>query len=67
MDNKTKRLWDKTPGMCEEIPTITEYLPKNKESDMAIIIFPGGGYQMRAEHEGKDYASHTSGERRDGG
>ena len=42
--------------MCEKIPTITEYLPKNKESDMAIIIFPGGGYQMRAEHEGRAYA-----------
>jgi acetyl esterase/lipase len=56
MEDKTKQLWDKTPGMCEEIPTITEYLPKDKKSDIAIIIFPGGGYGMRAEYEGKDYA-----------
>jgi len=56
MEDKTKQLWDETPGMCEEIPTITEYLPKDKKSDIAIIIFPGGGYGMRAGYEGKDYA-----------
>lgn len=55
-----KQLWDKTPGMCEEIPTITEYIPESKKSDMAIIIFPGGGYEIRAEHEGKDYAEFLS-------
>lgn len=55
-----KQLWDKTPGMCEEIPTITEYLPEGKKSDMAIVIFPGGGYEIRAEHEGKDYAEFLS-------
>ena len=60
MENKTKELWTKTPGLCEEIPTITEYLPENKKSNMAIIIFPGGGYGMRASHEGKDYAEFLS-------
>lgn len=56
MKNEKKNLWIDTPGLCREIPTITEYLPENKKSDMAIIIFPGGGYCMRAEHEGKEYA-----------
>lgn len=49
-------LWKETPGMCEEIPQITEYIPKNKKSDIAIVIFPGGAYHDRAEHEGKAYA-----------
>ncbi len=49
-------LWDNTPGMCEEIPTITYYKPENKTSDWTVVIFPGGGYCARAEHEGKGYA-----------
>lgn len=35
------------------IPTITAYPSK---SDCAVVIFPGGGYVARAEHEGKGYA-----------
>ena len=35
------------------MPTITAYPSK---SSCAVIIFPGGGYAMRAEHEGKGYA-----------
>ena len=34
-------------------PTITAYSANSK---CAVIIFPGGGYMSRAEHEGKDYA-----------
>lgn len=34
-------------------PTITAYPAKSR---CAVIIFPGGGYAMRAEHEGKGYA-----------
>lgn len=34
-------------------PTITPY-PANSKG--AVIIFPGGGYSMRAEHEGREYA-----------
>lgn len=49
-------LWKETPGLCEEIPTLTAYLPDKKQSDIAVVIFPGGGYRMRAEHEGKEYA-----------
>ena len=37
-------------------PNIDIYLPDKKTSDTGIIIFPGGGYRMLAEHEGKGYA-----------
>lgn len=47
------KLWgDKIPYNTEElnfIPTITPY-PSN--SDGCIIVFAGGGYEMKAEHEG---------------
>ncbi len=56
MKTEVRNLWDNTPGMCEEIPMLTEYIPDNKTSDAAIVIFPGGGYGMRAEYEGKGYA-----------
>lgn len=49
-------LWDKTPGLCEETPILTYYPAKEKKSDAAIVIFPGGGYTHRAIHEGKGYA-----------
>lgn len=49
--------WDDTFIENEETaprkPTITAYPAKSKG---AIVIFPGGGYAMRAEHEGKGYA-----------
>lgn len=50
------KLWENTPGSCEETPTVTLFIPKNKISDSAIIIFPGGGYCCRAQHEGIKYA-----------
>ena len=53
---KTVDLWDKTPGICEEIPTLDIYVPENKTSDIAVVIMPGGGYTHRAIHEGKGYA-----------
>ena len=43
-------------GMHEEIPKITAFIPDDRKSDMAIVILPGGGYAIRAEHEGKGYA-----------
>ena len=49
-------LWNETPGLCEEIPSITPYVPAHKTSRAAIVIFPGGGYAHRAQHEGKGYA-----------
>ena len=57
---ETKNLWDNVPGLCEEIPKITVYVPVVKTSDLAIVILPGGGYSMRAEGEGKKYAEFLS-------
>lgn len=49
-------LWEEVPGLCEEIPYITWYIPENKTSDGAVVIFPGGAYYNRAKHEGRGYA-----------
>ncbi len=51
-----KQLWDNTPGQCTEVPVLTAYIPENKTHDGAVVIFPGGGYAMRASYEGEDYA-----------
>lgn len=51
-----ENLWNNTPGLCEEIPTLTAYIPDNIKRNGAIVIFPGGGYSGRAPHEGKGYA-----------
>lgn len=40
----------------KEEPYMTAYMPEEKKSDCAILIFPGGGYTHRAQHEGKAYA-----------
>lgn len=53
---ETMNLWENTPGLCEEVPTITYYRPDNAVSDAAVVIFPGGGYSHRAPHEGRGYA-----------
>lgn len=58
---ETMNLWEKVPGMCEEVPQITAYIPKEKTSDAAIVIFPGGAYGNRAKHEGKGYAEFLAG------
>ena len=49
-------LWDNTPGLCEEVPVIEYYKPANKTSDAAVVILPGGGYEIRADYEGEGYA-----------
>lgn len=52
---KTILLWDKT--VSSEINTELDcYIPDNQAHKCAIVIFPGGGYWGRAEHEGKGYA-----------
>ena len=38
-------------------PSVTAFHPQNKTSDAAVVIFPGGGYYMRAAHEGEGYAA----------
>lgn len=53
---QTIQLWDKTPGMCEEIPVLDIYIPEKQTSDIAVVILPGGGYVGRAPHEGEGYA-----------
>lgn len=53
---QTVQLWERTPGMCEEIPVLDIYIPEEKTSDIAVVILPGGGYGARADHEGSGYA-----------
>ena len=53
---ETINLWKNAPGMCEEIPMLTAYLPDRKTSMGAVVICPGGAYVGRAVHEGKNYA-----------
>ena len=52
---ETFDLWNNVPGMCEEVPKITAYIPEVKDSEGAVVIFPGGGYGARAKHEGDGY------------
>ncbi len=56
MKKETFKLWDNVPGKCEETPVITAYIPENDKKDIAVVIFPGGGYGKRAPHEGPAYA-----------
>ncbi len=53
-------LWQNTPGLTEEIPTLTYYPAENKTSDVAVVIFPGGAYACRAPHEGQGYAEYLN-------
>lgn len=50
------KLWDSVPGMCEEEPVLEFYPAEIKKTDATVVIFPGGGYSGRADHEGKGYA-----------
>ena len=56
------RLWDSNaPGALgnepHDIPILTPYLPTSTPSTGAcMLVFPGGGYGVLAEHEGEDYA-----------
>lgn len=40
----------------EKSPIITPFIPKTAITNGAVVIFPGGAYAMRAEHEGAGYA-----------
>lgn len=53
---ETVQLWENTPGMCQEVPVLDIYLPEQRTTDLAVVIMPGGGYRIRAEHEGRGYA-----------
>jgi acetyl esterase/lipase len=39
-----------------DYPAITAYLPEVDTPAAAVVVCPGGGYQMRAEHEGEPIA-----------
>jgi len=40
-----------------DVPTLTPYLPpRERATGAAIIVCPGGGYQMLADHEGRPVA-----------
>ncbi len=56
MEKKTFNLWKTCSDSWTENPTITAYIPKNKVSDCAVVILPGGAYCGRAPHEGEGYA-----------
>ena len=49
-------LWKKAPAVNGEIPVLEYYASKNKKSDAAVVVFPGGGYGGRAPKEGDGYA-----------
>ncbi len=55
------KLWEKgTPlfdkNIKQEEPSIVPYLVDSKEVCGAVIVFPGGAYHIRAEHEGEPIA-----------
>ena len=49
-------MWDEIIGEYTDEPDLEYYAAENKTTDATIIVFPGGGYSIRAEHEGKGYA-----------
>lgn len=52
----TFSLWGTASDQCKGKPTITYYKPNTMLSNAAVLIFPGGGYNYHAVHEGKAYA-----------
>lgn len=56
----TIQMWDKVPGMCNETPVLEYFPAENKKTDATVVVFPGGGYTMRASHEGKGYAEYLN-------
>lgn len=45
-------------GQTQPAPAITCWLPESRTPAIGLIIFPGGGYGMLADHEGRGYAEH---------
>lgn len=48
---KIVKLW------AHEQVTLDCYMPQKQTCRAAVVILPGGGYEFRAEHEGKGYAA----------
>lgn len=55
---ETIKLWDNVPGMRDTAPVLEYYPSTRKSSRTAVVIFPGGGYKVRAIYEGKGYAEY---------
>ena len=49
-------LYEKIPSGYDKMPTMDYYKAEKKYSDCVFIIFPGGGYDHLAPHEGVGYA-----------
>ncbi len=58
--NNTFNLWKNPPGIHKEIPTISVHIPNVKKSNGTVVIFPGGGYVEKCEHEGIEYAKYLN-------
>ena len=56
MKIETYSLWENVPGTYDVVPDITAYIPDEKKSDSAVVIFPGGGYAGLCDYEGDEYA-----------
>lgn len=59
MKKEVFSLWQSDiPGYIPggEKPTLTYYPSSCKTSNAAVIICPGGGYRIRSDYEGRDYA-----------
>lgn len=53
----TYQLWnEKAPGAETEVPILEAYIPAERKTRAAFLIFPGGAYTGRAPHEGVGYA-----------
>lgn len=56
MEENKFDLWEKVPEECTKTPFITVYVPKEKKTDGAIVILPGGAYGGHSPSEGEAYA-----------
>lgn len=57
-------IWESTPPFSlgksnHDIPTLRSYLPE-EPNGKSIIVAPGGGYWILADHEGNDYAEYLA-------
>ena len=57
---QTYSLWEKVPGAYTDEPVLDYYPAECKKTKATVVIFPGGGYGMRAVPEGKGYAEHLN-------
>ena len=49
-------IWSDKIDLHEEAPIIVPYMAEQNPARSAVIICPGGGYRMRAWHEGEPVA-----------